>query len=67
MMCVSDNATYCPQGGEPGPCENRCHPDEYVASCGGVGPGPIPDPPAGCRSIGAIPAGITYHCCPCGT
>jgi hypothetical protein len=32
-----------------------------------VGPGPIPDPPPGCRPWGAVPAGIAYYCCPCGS
>lgn len=66
-MCLSGNPTTCPGGNQVGgPCEDKCRPDEYAAACGGVGPGPVPDPPPGCRTIGAVPAGIVYYCCPCG-
>jgi len=47
-------------------CKDQCGQTEYAASCGGVGPGPVPNPPSGCRSAGAIPAGIAFYCCPCG-
>jgi hypothetical protein len=48
------------------PCEDECHADEYAVACGGVGPGPIPDPPGGCRTVAANPAGYMFYCCPCG-
>jgi hypothetical protein len=62
--CVTDGLALC-EGATS--CESRCQPNEYVANCGGVGPGPVPDPPAGCRSAGAIPAGVAYYCCACGS
>jgi hypothetical protein len=46
-------------------CSNTCKGDEYAALCGGVGPGPVPDPPAGCRFAFANPGGIATYCCPC--
>ncbi|HVU03694.1 MAG TPA: BPTI/Kunitz domain-containing protein [Polyangiaceae bacterium] len=65
-LCMSDDPSHCP-GDDPGSnCRNACKPSEYVAACGGVGPGNIPAPPAGCRSAGAVPAGIAFYCCPCG-
>jgi hypothetical protein len=65
-MCVSEAPTRCPDSSSPpSGCQDRCQLDEYVAECGGVGPGPIPDPPPGCRSLGAVPAGIVYYCCSC--
>jgi hypothetical protein len=69
-ICMSDNATRCPlpdpAGGPYLPCESQCGANEYVAECGGVGPGSIPDPPAGCRPALGVPAGIAFYCCPCG-
>jgi hypothetical protein len=64
--CTTDGAPACPESGST-PCKDRCSADEYVVSCGGVGPGPVPDPPASCRAAGAVPAGIAYYCCPCGS
>lgn len=64
-LCLSEDASHCP-GNDPGAnCRNACKPSEYVAACGGVGPGPVPDPPAGCRAVGAVPAGVAFYCCPC--
>jgi hypothetical protein len=63
--CISNDPTTC--AGVPGVqnCTPQCGVHEYVAACGGVGPGPVPDPPTGCRAMGAVPAGIAYYCCPC--
>ena len=63
--CLSDKPTTCPGVGPFDPCMNECQPNEYAAACGGK-PGPIPDPPAGCRAISPTPAGYAYYCCPCG-
>lgn len=46
-------------------CESRCKADEYVAICGGVGPGAVPEPPSGCRFDTANPGGSVTYCCPC--
>ncbi len=64
--CLSDDPTSCPDS-TGGSCADQCNKDEYAVSCGQVGPGPIGSPPAACRSMGAIPAGIVYYCCPCGS
>jgi hypothetical protein len=65
--CLSDDPTQCPGAPDAGgTCTDQCAQDEYAVACGQVGPGPIGTPPAGCRSLGAIPAGIVYYCCPCG-
>jgi hypothetical protein len=64
--CETDGTPHCSDSGNA-PCNDLCGASEYVASCGGVGPGPIPNPPAGCRSMGANPAGIADYCCPCGS
>jgi len=67
-ICVSDNPISCPESSSlPGPssCTNLCEPDEYVATCGGVGPGAVPDPPEGCRTTFTNPGGVSQHCCPC--
>ena len=50
---------------DPEECESLCDPGEYVAACGGVGPGAVPEPPAGCRFAAALPAGVALHCCAC--
>jgi membrane protease subunit (stomatin/prohibitin family) len=66
--CWTDDPMQC-QGGNPAgavACHAECAKNEFLARCGGVGPGPIPDPPAGCRAQGAAPAGIEFFCCPCG-
>lgn len=64
-MCTTDGTLAC-EGTNLGPCSDKCNADEYVASCGGPGPGAVPDAPAGCRFSGAVPAGIAFYCCPCG-
>jgi len=72
MTCMSNDPAGCP---EPNPiqgvtfsdCENQCSPDEYALGCGGVGPGPWPQPPSTCRMLPAGPGGGTVSCCPCGT
>jgi hypothetical protein len=64
--CTPDSGvTNC--GDPAATCRDHCALDEYVASCGSVGPGPVPDPPSGCKFAGAIPAGIAFYCCPCGS
>jgi hypothetical protein len=63
--CLSDHATSCPNVPSFDPCKDQCRPEEYAVACGGVGPGPIPDPPAGCRAIPPNPAGYIFYCCPC--
>jgi hypothetical protein len=68
-ICLSDDATACdgpnPFAGTMLTCHDQCAAHEYVAACGGVGPGPVPDAPAGCTFSGANPGGIAYYCCPC--
>jgi len=63
--CVTDGTPSCPDATNT-PCHYECKPTEYTVWCGGVGPGPVPDPPNGCRFLDAAPAGIAYYCCPCG-
>jgi hypothetical protein len=65
-QCVSDGDKSCPSSGS-GSCTFKCADTEYVAVCGGIGPGPVPDPPGGCKFSGANPGGVSYYCCPCGT
>jgi hypothetical protein len=60
--CLSDDPAECPGAADAG---GTCT-DQYGVACGQVGPGPIGTPPAACRDMGAIPAGIVYYCCPCG-
>ncbi len=64
--CTTNGAITC-QGATSGTCHNDCTANEYAAACGGIGPGPVPDPPAGCRSLGANPGGVAFYCCPCGS
>ncbi len=69
--CFSDDSegTQClpedmvPAGSE---CFDTCDPDEYAAACG-FGSGEAPDPPAGCRLIGADAIGTSQYCCSCGS
>jgi len=67
--CTTDGGTTCDcsglVNGGPWTCTSTCAANQYTVSCGGVGPGPVPDPPAGCTSAGAVPAGIVQYCCPC--
>jgi hypothetical protein len=68
LLCVSADGTACgaaQEGFEGVECESQCQPDEYVATCGGIGPGAVPSPPVGCRFLSANPGGVSYHCCPC--
>jgi len=66
--CLSDDPTQCPGAADAGgTCTDQCAAEEYGVACGQVGPGPIGTPPAACRDMGAIPAGIVYYCCPCGS
>jgi hypothetical protein len=64
--CTTDGAATCPDSTDA-TCKDHCAPNEYVAECGGVGPGPVPDPPSGCKYVFAVPAGIAFYCCPCGS
>jgi hypothetical protein len=66
-MCLSDGAIACSGAvfSEPLTCRDLCQPNQYVAACGGIGPGPVPDPPADCKFGSANPGGIAYYCCPC--
>ena len=65
--CTTNDPMRCESSDAPDPalCHAECAQNEYSATCGGVGPGPIPAPPAGCHSGGLVPAGIVYYCCPC--
>ncbi len=77
--CLSDDLTTCPgsnpiPGGTYTDCVDQCEPDEYAVATGGppilepdggVGFRPQPVLPAACRSVGFIPAGVLYSCCPC--
>ena len=68
LSCVSDDRNACADprvASDSVACTNRCDDDEYVASCGGIGPGPIPEPPEGCHDMAANPGGIVHYCCPC--
>jgi hypothetical protein len=64
-LCTTDGTLQC-EAANTDQCQDICAAHEYVAACGGVGPGEVPDPPAGCRSAEGGPAGIAYYCCPCG-
>lgn len=65
--CTTDDPARCPGADAPDPstCHADCAQNEYSAQCGGIGPGAIPDPPAGCRLDGVTPAGIAFYCCAC--
>lgn len=66
--CLSDDPAECPGSADAGgTCTDQCAAGEYGVACGQVGPGSIGTPPAACRDMGAIPAGIVYYCCPCGS
>jgi hypothetical protein len=73
--CPADDPmqTQCTNSGGPsvsgGPwtCHDQCKATEYSLSCGGIGPyAPQGNPPAVCRYVAAVPAGIVFYCCPCG-
>src|SRR5664280_2284915 len=66
MSCTTNDPTQCPGPNlTPGViysnCVDQCNPDEYALACGGIGPGPIADPPSTCRFAMVIPAGVMYH------
>ncbi len=67
--CTTDGGTTCDCSGlaDAGPwtCTSTCAANQYIVSCGGVGPGPVPGPPEGCTFADSIPAGIARYCCPC--
>ena len=69
VACPSDDLRNCVNAAEvESPmknCTSHCEVDEYAAFCGGVGPGRVPEPPAGCRFKFANPAGVAVYCCPC--
>lgn len=78
QACISNDPTSC-QGCTStrgvATCANKCAPNEYALSCGGLPALPLPDggdtertyqqPPDDCMSVGITPAGITFYCCPC--
>jgi len=68
--CFSDNLQTCPdlsfEVNVPNAvCHSVCKPNEYAVACGGIGPTPIADPPAGCTGGLASPGGVIDYCCPC--
>lgn len=65
-ICLSDDPSQCPGTMTMDfTCHNECAADEYGVACGGVGPGNVPAPPAGCKRGIPDPAGIVFYCCPC--
>jgi hypothetical protein len=76
QLCTSNAPNACPNSGG-GSCESRCAPNEYAIACGGppglppppghpAPPAPPDNAPAGCRSAGITPGGLSFACCPCG-
>jgi hypothetical protein len=66
-ICATNDPTQCADGNLPGAeCHAECAQNEFTAMCGGVGPGPVPQPPAGCHPMVSVPSGVVFHCCPCG-
>jgi hypothetical protein len=70
--CLSNDPTQCPgpdltAGVTYSACVDQCHANEYAVGCGGIGPGPSPSLPAGCRNLPAGPGGGSVGCCPCGS
>lgn len=67
--CSSDGVSGCHDLAgtdvDASKCTRECKESEYAVSCGAVGPSNIQEPPKGCRSLGALPAGIALYCCPC--
>jgi hypothetical protein len=71
-LCLSDDLSRCPSessgvDAQATSCTDDCNSDEYAVTCGEIGPNGFVGAPAGCRSIGTNPGGITTACCPCGT
>jgi len=74
LLCPTDDLKNCKTAGSmvsggPWTCHDQCEPTEYSLSCGGIGPSAAPsgNPPSACRFAGAVPAGIAFYCCPCGS
>jgi hypothetical protein len=74
QICLSNDPNRCPDtgtavadAGTAAACTNLCAPGEYAAACGKVGPGTIPDPPAGCKNARPTPGGVIFYSCPCGS
>jgi hypothetical protein len=67
-ICPTNNPLQCEGANPPAAdaCDAECAPNEFSVRCGGVGPGSVPEPPAGCHSGVPTPAGIVFYCCPCG-
>jgi hypothetical protein len=69
--CASDGAQTCDcsgfVSGGPWTCEYTCAPNQYLVSCGSIGPsaGPPAGPPSGCTTLGANAGGVVSYCCPC--
>jgi len=64
QLCVTSSASGCAD--DVSSCEDQCAGDEYGIECGS-GPNVSSDLPAGCRSLGAVPSGAAFGCCPCGS
>jgi hypothetical protein len=69
--CASNDPTTCPlpspvPGATYSNCHDQCEPGEYALACGGIGPGPWPQPPPTCRMLPGNPGGGSIACCPCG-
>jgi hypothetical protein len=69
VLCPSNDAVSCADPVDPQfqvtTCTNTCGAHEYVAICGGIGPGAVPEPPAGCHAGSGNPGGSVMYCCPC--
>lgn len=67
-ICATNDPTRCEGevASDTEACHAECTRKEYSVICGGVGPGPTPAPPAGCRLSAPTPGGIAFYCCPCG-
>ena len=69
--CASEGAQSCDcsgfVSGGPWTCEYDCAPNQYLVSCGSIGPsaGPPAAPPSGCTTLAANPGGVVTYCCPC--
>jgi hypothetical protein len=67
--CLSSSMESCAVGACSGysGCRDQCGANEYAVACGSIGPSAqeSANPPAGCTTKLATPAGIVYYCCPC--
>jgi hypothetical protein len=54
-------------GFRPDRCHDLCEPDEFAASCGGIGPNAASNAPpnSACHDALATPGGVIFYCCPC--